>query len=150
VVTESSGPASEPAPAWSAVLAVQRAAHASVHLLSARLADLGLTGSEINALANLADGRRRTVSALAAAAGVRATTMTSVLDRLEQRGLVRRGPAAGDRRAVLVALTETGEQAAAAIGAAIAGLERSALAGLDAAAIGGLRAGLDALAKAMP
>jgi DNA-binding MarR family transcriptional regulator len=129
------------------VLAVQRAAHASVHTLAAQLADLGLTGSDINALANLANVHGRTVSELAAAAGVRATTMTSVLDRLERRGLIRRAPQPGDRRAVLVQLTGSGSLASRAIGEAIARLERHALAGLDAAATGGLRAGLDALAE---
>jgi MarR family transcriptional regulator, organic hydroperoxide resistance regulator len=130
------------------VLAVQRAAHASVHALSAHLTAFSLSGSDINALANLADGQSRTVSALASAAGVRATTMTSVLDRLERRGLIRRGPAPGDRRAVFVELTDSGGQAARAIGEAIARLERHALAGLDAEAHGALRAGLDALAEA--
>lgn len=128
------------------MLAVQRAAHVSVHMLAAELTELALTGSEINALANLADGKGRTVSSLAAAAGVRATTMTSVLDRLERRDLIRRAPVPGDRRAVLVELTGTGTHAARAVGEAIARLERHALAGLNAAAIGSLRAGLDALA----
>jgi MarR family transcriptional regulator, organic hydroperoxide resistance regulator len=132
------------------VLAVQRAAHACVHALAAQLADLGLTGSEINALANLANIRGRTVSELAAAAGVRATTMTSVLDRLERRGLIRRTPQPGDRRAVLVQLTGSGSQVSRAISEAIARLERHALAGLDAAATVGLRAGLDALAEVAP
>ena len=129
------------------MLAVQRAAHASVHALAAQLGELGLTGSEINALANLADVKGRTVSGLAAAAGVRATTMTSVLDRLERRGLISRAPVPRDRRAVLVRLTASGSQACRAISEAVARLERHALAELDAAATGGLRAGLDALAE---
>jgi DNA-binding MarR family transcriptional regulator len=132
---------------WSAVLAVQRAAHASVHALTAQLGELSLTGSEINALANLASGDGLSVSELAAAAGSRVTTMTSVLDRLEQRGLVQRASKAGDRRAVLVKLTATGQQAASAIREAITCLEHRALAGLDAAEADGLRAGLEALAK---
>jgi DNA-binding MarR family transcriptional regulator len=37
--------------------------------------------------------------------------MTSRLDRLEEAGLVRRLPAPGDRRGVIVELTETGRQA---------------------------------------
>ncbi|HXW44841.1 MAG TPA: MarR family transcriptional regulator [Streptosporangiaceae bacterium] len=136
--------------AWSAVLAVQRAAHASVRVLTAELADLGLTGSELNALANLAGDRARTVSQLAAAAGVRASTMTSVLDRLEARGLVTRGSAPGDRRAVQVRLTAGGRDAATAITAAVAGMERRALAGLPPGALAALHAGLDALAQVAP
>ena len=100
-------------PEWSALLALQRAAHATVHMLAAELAGLDLTASEINALANLADGRSRTVSELAAATGTRPTTLTSVLDRLERRGHITRGGRPGDRRAVLVQLTPSGRQAAA-------------------------------------
>ena len=44
-------------PEWSALLALQRATHATLQVLAVELAGLGLTGSEINALANLADGR---------------------------------------------------------------------------------------------
>ena len=59
---------------WSALLALQRATHATFQVLAAELADLDLTASEINARANLADGRGRTVSELGAAAGTRPTT----------------------------------------------------------------------------
>ncbi len=135
-------------PPWSALLALQRATHSTLHVLGEQLAGLGLTGSEINALANLADGRSRTVSALAAAAGARATTMTSVLDRLERRALISRGSAPADRRAVLIELTARGQAAAAEIIEAVTSLERRALAGLSADAIAGLRTGLSALAEA--
>ena len=77
---------------WSALLALQRATHATLHALAAQLVGLDLTASEINALANLADGRL-TVSELAAATGTKPSTLTSVLDRLERRGQIRRGPA---------------------------------------------------------
>src|SRR5438093_11075596 len=93
---------------WSALLALQRATHATLQVLAAQLTDLDLTASEINALANLADGRSRTVSELGAAAGTRPTTLTSVLDRLERRGHISRGPAPGDRRAALSELTPSG------------------------------------------
>jgi MarR family transcriptional regulator, organic hydroperoxide resistance regulator len=128
------------------VLEVQRATHATLQVLAAELADLDLTASEINALANLADGRSRTVSELGAAAGTRPTTLTSVLDRLERRGHIRRGSRPGDRRAVLVELTPTGRRTAAVIREAITELERRALAGLSAEAIAGLRAALQAFA----
>jgi MarR family transcriptional regulator, organic hydroperoxide resistance regulator len=129
-------------PEWSALLALQRAAHATVHVLAAELAGLDLTGSEINALANLADGRGRTVSELGAATGTRPTTLTSVLDRLEQRGQIRRGQVPGDRRAVLIELTAAGRQSAATVRQAVADLERRALAGLSPEAISALRAAL--------
>ena len=63
-------------------------------------------------------------------------------------GTVRRAAKPGDRRAVLVELTASGQRASAAICEAITDLERGAFAGLDASAIHCLRAGLDALAEA--
>lgn len=132
---------------WSAVLALQRATHATLQVLAAQLVDLDLTASEINALANLADGRGRTVSELGAAVGTRPTTLTSVLDRLERRGHIIRGSRPGDRRAVLIELTPSGRTTAAAIRQAIADLERRALAGLPAEVVAGLRDGLQALTE---
>jgi MarR family transcriptional regulator, organic hydroperoxide resistance regulator len=132
---------------WSPLLALQRATHATLHVLAADLVDLDLTASEINALANLADGRARTVSELGAAAGTRPTTLTSVLDRLERRGHITRGVRQGDRRAVLIELTVSGQETAAAIREAVTDLERRALGDLPADAIDGLRAGLRALTE---
>jgi len=134
-------------PGWSALLALQRATHATLQVLAAELADLDLTGSEINALANLADGRGRSVSELGRAAGTRPTTLTSVLDRLERRGHITRSPRLGDRRGVLIELTPTGRQAAATIRHAITGIERRALAPLPAEATAALRAALQALTE---
>ena len=135
------------APERSALLALQRATHATLQVLAAELADLGLTGSEINVLANLADGRSRSVSELGRAAGTRATTLTSVLDRLERRGHITRRPRLGDRRGVLIELTSTGRQAAATIRHAITGIEQRALAPLPAEAIAALRTALQTLTE---
>jgi DNA-binding MarR family transcriptional regulator len=129
------------------LLALQRATHATLQVLSAELVDLDLTASEINALANLADGRGRTVSELGAAVGTRPTTLTSVLDRLERRGHITRGTRPGDRRAVLIELTSSGQLAATTIRQAIADLEHRALDGLPADAIAYLRAALQALTE---
>jgi MarR family transcriptional regulator, organic hydroperoxide resistance regulator len=134
-------------PGWSAVLALHRAAHATVHALATELAGLDLTGSEINALANLSGGRGRTVSELAVATGTRPTTLTSVLDRLERRGHITRGARPGDRRAVLIELTPSGRQAATTILEAITGLERRALGALPADAVSALRTTLHALTE---
>ncbi|MEU4103304.1 MarR family transcriptional regulator [Streptomyces tanashiensis] len=133
---------------WSALLALQRATHATLQVLAAQLVDMDLTASEINALASLADGRGRTVSELGAAVGTRPTTLTSVLDRLERRGHITRGTRPGDRRAVLIELTASGQLTATTIRQTIADLERRALDGLSADAIAGLRAGLEALTEA--
>ncbi|MFF7755622.1 MarR family winged helix-turn-helix transcriptional regulator [Streptomyces sp. NPDC007971] len=132
-------------PERSVLLTLQRATHATLQLIAAELVDLDLTASEINALANLADGQGRTVSQLGAAVGSRPTTLTSVLDRLERRGHITRGTRAGDRRSVLIELTESGRATAALIRQALADLENRALAGLSAEAVAGFHAVMDAL-----
>jgi MarR family transcriptional regulator, organic hydroperoxide resistance regulator len=132
-------------PDQSALLVLQRATHVTLHTLSRELATLELTAAEINALANLADGRPRTVSELGAATGTRPTTLTSVLDRLEQRGHITRGPRPGDRRAVLIELTTSGRRAAGTIRQTLAHLEQRALADLPAGALAGFHAVLHAL-----
>lgn len=137
-------------PGWSALLALQRATHATVSLLADQLAALGLTNSEINALANLADGQPRTGTELAAATGTRPTTLTSVLDRLERRGHIVRGNRPGDRRAVLIQLTGSGREAAATVRRAVSDLEQRALAELPSSALAGLRSGLRALTEVRP
>ncbi|GAA0396936.1 hypothetical protein GCM10009530_55670 [Microbispora corallina] len=131
----------------SALLALQRATHATLQILTAKLADLDLTASEINALAILADGRGRTISELGAAAGTRPTTLTSVLDRLERRGHITRGARPGDRRVVVVELTTAGRQASETIRRTLSELESRALAGLPAEAIAGFHTVLRALAE---
>jgi MarR family transcriptional regulator, organic hydroperoxide resistance regulator len=134
-------------PGRSALLALQRATHATLHLIATELVNLDLTASEINALANLADGQGRTVSQLGSAVGARPTTLTSVLDRLERRGHITRGTLAGDRRSVLIELTDSGRAAAALISQTLAGLENRALDGLPRDAITGFYAVLDALIR---
>jgi DNA-binding MarR family transcriptional regulator len=129
----------------SVVLALQRATHVTLHVLAAELAELGLTASEINALANLADGQGRTVSQLGAAMGARPTTLTSVLDRLERHGHITRGTRAGDRRSVLIELTSSGRRAAATIRQTLSDLERHALDGLPPEAVDGFHTVLWAL-----
>jgi DNA-binding MarR family transcriptional regulator len=87
------------------------------------------------------------VSQLGAAVGLRPTTLTSVLDRLERRGHITRGARAGDRRSVLIELTDSGRTAAGIITQTLADLENRALGGMPAEAITGFHAVLDALVK---
>ncbi|WP_019925253.1 MarR family winged helix-turn-helix transcriptional regulator [Nocardia sp. BMG111209] len=131
----------------SMLLTLQRATHATLHRIATELVDLDMTASEMNALGNLADGQSRTVSQLAAAIGARPTTLTSVLDRLEKRGLIARVARAGDRRSILIELTEPGRATAATIRRTLAELESRAVAGLSPGAIEGFYTVLDALTE---
>jgi DNA-binding MarR family transcriptional regulator len=131
----------------SVVLELQRATHATLHRLATELVALDLTASEINALGNLADGAARTVSQLGAAVGARPATLTGILDRLENRGLITRGARPGDRRAVVIELTADGTQAAAQIRQVLRALEKRALAGIPVEAVAAARTVLRALAQ---
>jgi DNA-binding MarR family transcriptional regulator len=130
----------------SIVLAAQRAAHATAHAVIGAVAADDLTPSEGNALANLVDGPR-TVGQLATAAGVRPTTLTSLLDRLERRGLLVRRPSPDDRRSLLVELTADGRSVARRVVRAIGDLERRALGPLSEEQRLALASALDALAE---
>jgi MarR family transcriptional regulator, organic hydroperoxide resistance regulator len=132
----------------SVLLELQRATHATVHLLGAELAELDLTPSEINALGNLAERSGRTVSELGAAVGARPATLTGILDRLERRSLIARTTRPGDRRAVLIELTADGAQVAARVHRTMGAVERRALAGLSPDVVDAARTVLRALTEA--
>ncbi|TDO46591.1 DNA-binding MarR family transcriptional regulator [Kribbella sp. VKM Ac-2571] len=126
---------------------LQRATHVTLQVLGTELADLGLTASEVNVLANLADGRARTVSEIGVAAGVRPTTLTGVLDRLADKELLTRAARTGDRRAVEISLTAAGARSAARVAQAFKAVEVRALDGVPESAVKQARRVLKALAE---
>ena len=130
------------------VLALQRATHRTLHALSAALADLNLSAAEINALANLGEGGALSIRQLSERTGTRASTLTGLLDRLENRGYVTRELDPADRRSFRLPLTETGQAAATRVLTAIADLERDALSCLSAEQIAGYHAVITALQEA--
>src|SRR5579859_4505248 len=129
------------------MLELQRATHATLRVLAGRLADDNLSASEINVLANLADGQFRSVGELAAAAGVKPTTLTSILDRLGKRGYLARELDLGDRRSFMVHLTPEGTEAAQRASAAMGDIAREATGSLSDADIEGFRKVLHALTE---
>ncbi len=130
------------------LLALQRATHDTLRLLTARLASENLSGSEINVLANLADGRVRSVSELAADTGTKPTTLTSLLDRLAARGLLTRELDPADRRSFLLTLTAPGSRAASAALDAMGAIEAEALGSVSEAELAGFHAVVRALTEA--
>jgi DNA-binding MarR family transcriptional regulator len=128
-----------------AVLALQRATHATLQAIAAHPSARGLAPSEINVLANLGDGHPSTVSELGAATGTRPSTLTGVLDRLEGKGLLAREAHPADRRALAITLTPAGRQRAEALNAAITDLEHRALSGVAEDALAGFHTVLRAL-----
>ena len=129
------------------MLALQRATHRTLHALSAALADLHLSGAEINALANLGGGTLN-VRQLSERTGTRASTLTGLLDRLGNRGYLARELDPADRRSFRLPLTEAGQAVATRVLTAIADLERDALSRLSASQIAGYHAVIAALQEA--
>jgi DNA-binding MarR family transcriptional regulator len=70
--------------------------------------DLGLTPGHVKALLILDPDEPQTMGALAQSFSCDASTMTWLVDRLEERGLVERRSSPIDRRVKTVALTERG------------------------------------------
>src|SRR5262245_6245044 len=74
-------------------------------------------------LTALAGEPARTQAALAAAIGADKTRIIAVLDDLQTRGLIARGPDPGDRRGHVLSLTPAGRRTVARARAAIRGYE---------------------------
>jgi len=96
-----------------------------------RVKSLGLTRSQWWVMNHLFRNDGATQSELAEILDVEKATLGRLLDRLEQKGWIRRKADAGDRRAKRVFLTEEVEPALKAMRAAAAELRRDALAGLS-------------------
>ncbi|GAC66234.1 MarR family winged helix-turn-helix transcriptional regulator [Gordonia soli] len=68
---------------------------------------LGVGAADLRCLDVLSESPR-TAGELAVAAGLRPAATTALIDRLAERGLVRRSPSPTDRRRVMVELTDSG------------------------------------------
>jgi DNA-binding MarR family transcriptional regulator len=85
-----------------------------VHGLYARISQRhDLTPVQARLLCILADGPRG-MADLAQCFGVEKAALTGLVDRVERRGLAKRRPVHGDRRALHVTLTDAGRRAATA------------------------------------
>ncbi|MBB4980233.1 MULTISPECIES: MarR family winged helix-turn-helix transcriptional regulator [Streptomyces] len=95
-----------------------------------RLRDLGLYPGQELMMMRLWDCGAVRQSELIQSLGLDPSTVTKMLQRMEQCGYVRRSPDPADRRAVLVEATERGLALRAGVEGAWADLEESTLAGL--------------------
>jgi DNA-binding MarR family transcriptional regulator len=73
-----------------------------------RARDLGLTGPQWVMLMRIANGPGHTAAELCRAIGYDSGSMTRMLDRLVEQGLIRRDRSEEDRRIVRLSLTEAG------------------------------------------
>ena len=112
-----------------------------------------LTQAEAHILCHLHEFGNSQVSDLHRAFAHKRSTLTSVLDRLDARGLVTRESSPKDRRSFIVRLTRTGKKEAAKIHRLLETLEAGVLRGCDRAtveAFNRLLGKLEQLAEANP
>jgi DNA-binding MarR family transcriptional regulator len=99
----------------------------------------GLTGMQFAVLKHLADGAARTAADLCRFMHYDAGSMTRILDRLEERSLVRRERGREDRRVVFLRLTASGRTQLPRLAAVAARVLEAHLAGFSAAEIDALK-----------
>lgn len=103
--------------------AIERATHAVALWIERAFRDLRLTQAEAHVLAYLALHPRCSINDLHRSFGHKRSTLTSLLDRLEDRGWLRRAAHPASRRLVQVELTDAGRLVGERVSAALRGLE---------------------------
>ncbi len=126
---------------------IHRATHA-IALALASDSKLDVTQAEAHILAHLHETGEARISELHARFGHRRSTLTSVLDRLEQRALIERRSDPDDRRSFIVGPTRAGRTTAAAVHRALSAIEDAALTGLGAAQRARIADAMDAVTEA--
>jgi DNA-binding MarR family transcriptional regulator len=94
------------------IATLERAAHLVATRIEMAANDLDITQAEAHVLAQVAKAGPTPIATLHREFGRKRSTLTNVLDRLEQRKLVRRRPNPDDRRSLVVHLTASGERIA--------------------------------------
>jgi MarR family transcriptional regulator, organic hydroperoxide resistance regulator len=122
------------------VIELQRATHVAGVRLETLLAESGVSQGEAHILALLADDDEHTVGDLQRGLAHRPSTLSGILDRLEQRKLVRRTLNDADRRSFLVRLTRSGRVAARSVVEALQSVEDQAVKGVGARDLAGFLA----------
>ena len=86
-----------------------QAYHAFSAYSAAHVRCLGLTPAQFDVIATLGNTQGMPLSQLAQQTLITKGTLTGIIDRLEEKGLVRREVPVGDRRSFLAVLTPAGE-----------------------------------------
>lgn len=115
-----------------------------------RLAPHGVTPAQYAVLKVLWEADGQSAASLGERLVLDSATMTGLVDRLSQTGLVERRPHAADRRVHLVCLTAAGAALRAPLDAAMDALNADAAAALGPARLARLRSALGALAQGPP
>jgi DNA-binding MarR family transcriptional regulator len=102
---------------------LERGVHAVALWVEHVLGGLRLSQAEAHVLAHLARTSQCTINDLHRGFGHKRSTLSSLLDRLERRGLIARGRHPRSRRLVMVELTDAGREVAIQASAAMRALE---------------------------
>jgi DNA-binding MarR family transcriptional regulator len=124
----------------SPVANVERAAHLVGLRLEPTLARLDLTQGEAHVLTHLVEHGATPIGALHRRFGHKRSTLTNIVDRLEQRRLVRRELNPSDRRSFVVSLTPAGRRIGREVARARKALERALVARVAARDLAGVEA----------
>ena len=89
---------------------VGRARTALLTSLDTELEPFGLTGAQFSVLKNVAEGTAATAAELCRTMHYDTGSMTRMLDRLEEKAVLRRERCTKDRRVVFLRMTTTGEE----------------------------------------
>ncbi|HEU0026237.1 MAG TPA: MarR family transcriptional regulator [Ktedonobacterales bacterium] len=103
--------------------AIERATHAVALWIEREFHDLRLTQAEAHVLGYLARRPDSSINDLHRSFGHKRSTLTSLLDRLEDRGWLRRAAHPASRRLVRVELTDAGRLVGERVSAALRALE---------------------------
>lgn len=88
---------------------IESMARSRLRIFSRELAQHGITVLQYHALRSIAThGTELDMSSIATMTGLSASSITSIIDRLDQRGLVVREHDASDRRRVVATITDEG------------------------------------------
>jgi len=127
-----------------------------IHKASRRIGDclegfcasFGLSNPEGHLVSYLRSYEPRTVGELLRVFGMKASTATSMLNRLLEAGLILREASAADRRRVVIRLTRRGRAVGAKLQARIAALEAAIRAEVNGSQVEGFQAVMDAIGRA--
>ena len=110
MTTESAPRAHPPEEAPGVRALITRARSALLSSFDTELEPFGVTGAQFEVLKNIARDRGETAASLCRALHHDTGSMTRMLDRLQEKGLVSRERGTSDRRVVLLRLTPAGQR----------------------------------------
>lgn len=118
---------------------IHKAGRQIAQYLAPRMSQLGLSNTEAHVLSYLMSYGPCAIAELQAVFGHRKSTLTSLLDRLEEKDFLTRQTYPHDRRSFIVSLTETGVQRAELVRACLRELEDRIRGRLDGSTLDGFR-----------